>query len=81
MFSNEKKNAQLSPVKTMKPNELGIYDMSGNAWEWVQGTYSEGMGVLRGGSCASRSAACRVSNRQAMAPGQIKDTFGFRLAL
>lgn len=81
VFSNEKKTARLSPVKTCKPNELGLYDMSGNAWEWVQGLYQDGSCVLRGGSCASRSAACRVSNRQPMAPGQIKDTFGFRLAL
>jgi formylglycine-generating enzyme len=31
------------PVGTKLPNELGIYDMSGNAWEWVydwQGSYS-----------------------------------------
>lgn len=82
VFSTEKHTAKISPVKSAKPNELGIYDMSGNAWEWVQGTYGDGEScVLRGGSCASRSAACRVSNRQAMLPGQVKDTFGFRLAL
>lgn len=81
VFSTEKKTAKLSSVKTCKPNELGLYDMSGNAWEWVQGRHQDGTCVMRGGSCASRSAACRVSNRQAMAPGQIKDTFGFRLAL
>ena len=82
VFSTEKRTAKVAPVKSAKPNELGLYDMSGNAWEWVQGPYGDGMScVLRGGSCASRSAACRVSNRQAMLPGQVKDTFGFRLAL
>lgn len=81
VFSSEKDRAKLSPVKTKKPNELGLYDMSGNAWEWVQGQYVDGNCVLRGGSYAARSAACRVSNRQGMPPGQIKDSFGFRLAL
>ena len=81
VYTTEKKNGRMAPVGSMRPNELGIYDMSGNAWEWVQGVYPDGSCVLRGGSCASRSAACRVSNRQSMPAGQIKDTFGFRIAL
>ena len=27
------------PVKQKKPNGLGIYDMTGNVWEWCQGQY------------------------------------------
>ncbi|CEN35115.1 SUMF1/EgtB/PvdO family nonheme iron enzyme [Capnocytophaga cynodegmi] len=30
----------LNPVGTLKANELGIYDMSGNAWEWTADEYS-----------------------------------------
>jgi formylglycine-generating enzyme required for sulfatase activity len=32
-----------SPVKSFKPNELGVYDMGGNLWEWCQDNYSASM--------------------------------------
>lgn len=71
----------MATVKSRKPNELGLYDMSGSQWEWVTGQMPDGRAIQKGGSWKSLNTACRVSNRQGMEPQEKKDTFGFRLAL
>ena len=80
------------PVKMKLPNELGIYDMSGNVWEWCEdrygkNSYSDPLSqdlssnrVIRGGSW-DFSGYCRVSKRDNWIPTTRLMNLGFRLAL
>ena len=83
-------------VKTKKPNELGIFDMSGNVLEWVNDWFGEypdekqtdptgpsygRYKVLRGGSWYNPSSFCRVSFRNYMEPESVNFMYGIRLAL
>jgi formylglycine-generating enzyme required for sulfatase activity len=94
-FSNNSEG-QTHPVGQKKPNRYGLYDMQGNAAQWVsdwygesyagaepkdpQGPTSGAMRVLRGGSWSSFAAACRAASRDWFFPEGRAETNSLRCA-
>jgi len=85
------------PVGQKKPNQLGIYDMSGNIWEWCQDYYNPDVSkipkdgspllektesrVLRGGCFHNWAIHCTTTKRYEIMPEYKDPCIGFRLVL
>jgi formylglycine-generating enzyme len=84
-------------VAQKAPNQLGLYDMSGNIWEWCQDSFTEDIrqipadgkafvgegnqGVLRGGCFHNWAMHCTVSKRYQIERDYHDGCIGFRLVL
>lgn len=89
-------DGKLKDVKQLEPNELGIYDMSGNAYEWCSDWYglykdidlvdpkgpeSGTLKVNRGASAGEKDALTRVASRFSDNPNSKLQCLGLRLVL
>ena len=93
-FSNS--GSKTHAVATKQPNALGLYDMSGNVWEWCSdyyGGYTSGNSdnptgpatgtkrVVRGGSFSYESDFCRCKARNSLPEKNQSVSVGLRLAV
>jgi formylglycine-generating enzyme required for sulfatase activity len=78
------------PVGTLKPNDLGLFDMHGNVWQWCQEALGRKedkeyikdqiMHVLRGGSFINPAVNLRSAHRGRSVPSSRTTAVGFRPA-
>ncbi len=72
--------AQVHPVGGKAANELGIYDMSGNVWEWCWDNPYAATRFVRGGSFLYSDPQCNPGYRIGHPPTYSSGDLGFRVA-
>jgi formylglycine-generating enzyme required for sulfatase activity len=83
-WTSANSNGQTHPVGQKQANGYGLYDMTGNVWEWMNNCWEEGEGncakrMLRGGSWLNFPQLARIVPRGRLDTAK-RDDVGFRLA-
>jgi formylglycine-generating enzyme required for sulfatase activity len=79
---NENSNSTTHPVGQKQANGYGLYDMSGNVWQWMENCYSSSCSgrALRGGSWNYGLPDVRAALRYFNVPAKRSGSGGFRVA-
>ncbi|WP_351226034.1 formylglycine-generating enzyme family protein [Streptomyces sp. NPDC002133] len=70
------------PVDAFPPNGYGLFNTTGNVWEWCAGLFAPGARVLKGGSHMCHESYClryRTSARMGNTPDSSSGNTGFRV--